>query len=346
MSVAGPVRARRCALALTFALLAAACVQEPTRVVVVTDADLATPAEVDSIRFVVDARAIGGEVQQREIAVDGARVRFPLVLAVVHEGGALGPITIEAVGLRRGEAIVTRAARLSFVTGRTVTLALELTRACSARACELEETCLDGVCVSIDVDAETLPMWTGRDDPQSIPMGGDAGASALDAATVPRIDAGSPVPPVDAGLPPPIDSGGCVSTLSCETACACTVGCACALTCAAGGDCDAVRCSGAGSECTVEARGASNLAADCEAGAHCVLDAYGASNVRDIRCRDGATCEADCRETSSCTLKCESGASCLLHCDDDDDNCRLECRDGRTRIDCGEGVFACDRACP
>src|SRR5690606_34901758 len=126
------------------------------------------------VRFVVDARAIGGEVQQREIAVDGARVRFPLVLAVVHEGGALGPITIEVVGLRRGEAIVTRTARLSFVARRTVTLALDLTRACSARSCELGQTCVEGACVSFDVDADALPTWTGRDDPQTIPMGGDA----------------------------------------------------------------------------------------------------------------------------------------------------------------------------
>lgn len=330
MSPAAPALART-VLAVALAMLAVACAPAPTRIVVVAESDLQVPAQADGVRFVIDGRAIGSEVQQRDIGVDGTRVAFPLVLPIVHQGGALGPITIEATALRGGEVIVRRAVRTSFVRERSVVLVLALTHACAGIACGADESCSAGACETIDVDPSTLPIWTGRGGLDAIAMGdGDAGVALPDA--VPSLDAGS-------------CGSGCACEQSCESECGCAGGCGCDLTCPAGATCESVRCEGAATECAIDARGASNVDAQCSRGARCALDALGASNVRDLVCRDGAICDADCRETSNCVVKCESGSSCSLRCDERaDDNCRLEC-DGALS-DCGSGLFVCDRSCP
>jgi hypothetical protein len=260
---------------------------------------------------------------------------------VVHDGGALGPLAIEALALKDGELVVRRAARLSFSPRRSVVLRLDLLRACEQRSCDDDRTCEAGECIARDVDTDALPSWRGRDGLPPIAMGGAPDASVpLDDAAL-GDDAGAIG--VDAGG----CGAGCECSQLCESRCECRSGCACDLTCPPGGDCEDVRCDGVGAMCVIEGRSASNLRAECSNGATCEIDAWGASNVRDVVCRGGATCDVDCRETSNCVVRCESGSSCVVRCDDgdDDDGCSVDCRAG-SATSCADGVVACNRACP
>ncbi|UJR80216.1 hypothetical protein [Sandaracinus amylolyticus] len=314
-------------------VILAGCSNDPTRIVVIADTDLAVPASIDSVRFVVDARAIGGDVVTRE--VDVSATPLPLVLPVVHDGGPLGPITIEAEARKGAAVVVARSARLAFVPSRSIALHLVLASSCVMRQCDGNDSCVDGACASIDVDASSLPEWTGRQGLMPVVMGepidpgGDAGAPRADAQT-PQSDAGQCAP-------------GCACRQSCESACTCSAGCECTFSCPANGTCEDMRCDGG--DCRYEVRGASNVKGRCEHGAQCLVDAVGTSNVMPFECRDSSSCELDCTGTSNCELRCESSSSCLLRCDGVwGGDCVLQCSGTQTR--CADDLVVCNRACP
>ena len=337
----------RCLLCpAVLAAIVAGCSVEPTRIVVVTQTDLAVPAELDALTIEVDATAIGGSQQVRMTPLDGDRVAPPIVLAIVHDGGELGPITVRVWGFHEGEVVVERAARLSFVPGRSVLLRVDLVRACRDHDCEGGRSCEAGACVPLDVDAQSLPTWAGREGLPTLPRDpGDAGASA-DAWVAPD-DAWAP--PDDAAVAP---DGGAACAAGCECAqtciddegCECRSGCACALACVPGDDCTHVLCDGEGTTCAIDGSGVSNLEARCDHRSSCTIDARDASNALALSCRDSSRCEVDCRGASNCALRCESGSQCVLRCGFDS-SCDLECTSGDRRV-CADGVLACNRGCP
>jgi hypothetical protein len=105
--------------------------------------------------------------------------------------------------------------------------------------------------------------------------------------------------------------------LECDGTCSCnedTRPCSCGLSC--GSDCDII-CPGT-TGCTAEA---------------------GAS--ASFECQGNASCEFTC--LADCSVLCQGAAQCLVTCDDTEP-CDLENCSGST--DCGNGVFACGRACP
>lgn len=330
--------------AVAIAICLAGCSAEPTRIVVVTQTDLEMPAELDALAIEVDATAIGGAREERRTALDGTLVVPPIVLAIVHDGGELGPITVRASGLHEGDVVVTRAARLSFVQGRSVLLRLDLVGACRDRSCDTDRSCAAGSCVPLDVDAEALPPWAGRE--------------ALPALPDPPDDGGVPV--VDAWVPGPVDAGvdaatmpdagvcavGCECAQTCvdDEGCECKSGCACSLACVPGDECTHVVCDGAGTTCAIDGADTSTLEVRCDHRSVCTIDAQGASAATQLSCRDGSQCDVDCRGASSCLLRCESGSQCLLRCDVDSE-CDVDCTSGDRRV-CADGVVACNRGCP
>lgn len=166
-------------LALATLLLVCACdADELTEIVVVVDSDLEVPEDLDELRIVVDATAIGGGTETAGGMLTSP-ASFPQHLGIVHSGqGGLGPITVTATGLLGGIPVVERRARVSFVRGRTVVLRLDLVAACVGRECAAEQTCAAGVCRPVDVVESELHDWNGRVD---------------------RLDAGAPM---DGDLPP------------------------------------------------------------------------------------------------------------------------------------------------
>jgi len=101
--------------------------------------------------------------------------------------------------------------------------------------------------------------------------------------------------------------------------------------------------------------------ADCREGSlcHIATTAQGPSAV--LRCREAATCFFECA-TTLCELRCDPGAYCELSCVGaeecqarcDDASCLIDCagvpdcrvEDCDAPIDCGGGLWACNRACP
>lgn len=149
--------------AIVLVPVASGCDAEPTRIVVVAETDLEVPREIDGLSFVVDARAIGGDVDTRDVDLVASGAALPLVLPVVHDGGALGPVVVRARALLGGRVVVERSARLSFVARRSLTLVLRLEARCAGRAgeCADDQTCVAGECMSHAVESAGLSDWSG-----------------------------------------------------------------------------------------------------------------------------------------------------------------------------------------
>jgi hypothetical protein len=207
-----------------------------TQVMVVVNSDV---AGIDAVRVRVEGM---GETKHA-VADDLTEQPLPRSVAVVHEGGPLGPIQVIAEAMAGEAMLVSRQAELSFVRGRNLMLHLELMRSCleSETLCsDSDETCIDGTCEPIEVDASELPEWSG-----SPPAPRDAGSDAEGGASNPEAgvddagDASADGEVEDAS--PDADSGGgssecdtCVfdpttaephATLSCTETTSCSLSC-------------------------------------------------------------------------------------------------------------------------
>ena len=189
-------------------LVTAACSDDPTQVLVVTDSDLEVPRELDAI-YVVVTRPDGSTVEST--ATLGAdQPPLPRTLALVYEQGPLGPFDVRVIGRQGGADRIGRTARFSFQKGRTLVLVMHLTRRCIGAACGTGETCGEDGCRPVDVAPEELLAWTGS--PPTL----EGGTPPIDAATPDGGpgDGGPPdAGPADAG---PADAGpadgGCTPT--------------------------------------------------------------------------------------------------------------------------------------
>jgi hypothetical protein len=196
-----------CALTLSCALLALApgCSEEPlTQLIVVvdTDWDRVERVEIDVEGFEEDVNV---DVEPRS----GRRL-LPRKLALVHDGGKLGPLTVTARAFVDDvPVLVEPRSNLYFVRGKTRMLKIDLLYDCSIEHCP--EACLAGPrCVARDdEDATRLVDWDGTVDDLGISEHGDP----LDAG--PSDDGSTTSPPRDAeteggmeGGTPPSDGGG------------------------------------------------------------------------------------------------------------------------------------------
>jgi hypothetical protein len=127
----------------------------------------------------------------------------------------------------------------------------------------------------------------------------------------------------------------------------------CSGTCSCNDETRTCSCSG-GTECELSGEG--NVTFTCDGNAACDLHCDEDCNIvcpgttgctaesgpgASFECQGNASCEFTCQ--ADCTVLCAGAAQCLVTCTDED-TCNLDdCRDATP---CGEGVFACGRACP
>lgn len=198
--------------ALLLALLCASGCQSETvartEVLLVVDSDLRVPEQLDRLDVHVDGPA--GLAQDSSAALGAGGSALPRSVALVHEGGPLGPLQVVVKGSLSGQLVLKREARLAFVAGKTLVLPMHLVARCVGAMCG-ELTCSDVGCTSIDIDPMSLLPYEGEEPSLHASDGGVDlldGAAALDASTPEAgmrvVDAGS----LDGASKPPADAAG------------------------------------------------------------------------------------------------------------------------------------------
>lgn len=145
------------------ALVLVACGDPRTEIFVVVEGDLDVPSELDSVEVEVVAPDGAFETARADVTTGP----LPRTLGVVWDGGRLDPFVVTARGSVGGSVTVEQSARVAFLHEQTVVLRLRLDGSCVGDTCGLDETCSAGVCVSVDVDADSLESFTGVDDATS-----------------------------------------------------------------------------------------------------------------------------------------------------------------------------------
>ncbi|MGE0789926.1 MAG: hypothetical protein AB7S26_29905 [Sandaracinaceae bacterium] len=278
---------------MVWSILIVGCHPPLTEIVVDVTTDQPIPSGVHGVRLDVDASAIEGGVERREVQLSAAS-ELPARFVLVHEGGPLGPIAIRATALFDGPGPpLDRSETVWFQTERTVIVPVELSDACRMVRCGRGEHCAGGVCVGgVDVDAGTIV---------------DAGmclATTCDAACSCAMD-------------------------GCPCALACPAGSACEPTCEEDCTVDArsasrVRVGCDGVACTVDATGANEVEeVACEHEATCEVDCRGTSRCR-VKCKSESQCLLRCDVGADCRIDDCMGAS-SLDCGDGVLACRRAC---------------------
>lgn len=331
-------------------LVVSGCSQPLTQLVLVVDTDFPVPDGLDHVVLEVEGAA------PRSVEVPLATTTLPISLGVVHRAGPLSPITLTASGQRGGIEIVRGVVRTGFVVGETREVRIDLLRRCEGACLSSSElTCRGGSCVSVDVPAASLPVFTG------VPSRSDVGPSTdvpiADAADVapdaPMLDAPALDTPVPADAPtdtPLLD--GCMFTG--------------AEVCNGRDD----NCDGAIDEgvCTcVPACMLDHATAFCVGGTSCVI-ASCETGYADCDGMDLTGCERSTRLPTSCgdctstctlpdglsgsargTVTCASGTCMMATCDNAD---RRDC-DGSVLNGCETNINSnvlhcgsCESPCP
>lgn len=137
------------------------------------------------------------------------------------------------------------------------------------------------------------------------------------------------------------DDRGNVAVLECSGTCSCDPN---TRTCS---------CSG-GTSCALAGEG--NVTFSCDGNASCGLSCGDDCNIicpgttgctaesgarARFECQGSALCEFTCH--ADCSVYCGGSTQCLVTCDDVNACDLSQCRNS---TDCGNGIFACGRACP
>lgn len=302
------------------ALLAASCAGPSlTEILVVVDTDLAVPAQLARVRFLVR----GPDGEERLAWADfAAGEPRPAVLALVHRGGPLGPVAVDVRGERgAGEVIVERSAEVAFFPGEVLVLPMHLLARCTGVRCAELDTCGEAGCGPRAIDPATLPRWNG--EPPHAPR--DGGAE-------------------------------CVRDEDCEDGLDCTVDSCVGGSCARAPDDERCRapehaCARASCDvvlgCTLELDHAW-----CDDGVACTADRCDAENgcvhePAHAACNDGVDCTADhCDPILGCTSTpddgaCDDGVECTIDRCDANAGCAHE----PDHASCDDGVGCTFDAC-
>lgn len=290
------------------ALGAAGCGDDLTELLVVVDSNLRVPGEIDTVQIQVSGVAGGTQSSSGRLVAGSGSGSLPRTLAVVHEGGPLGPIEVRAQALLGTTLVLERRARVSFVQGEVRVLRLELDADCLGVTCAGDTTCAHGACAAIAVPESELPRWTGEVPHRDGGVGGDGCTPTTERCNRMDDDCDGVV---DNGIDLMTDPANCGS---CGMRCApiagsmstCVAG-ACALVCMPGfGDCDGdpsngcendlmapTACGSCTNDCTIP-----NTVSICDASA-CMVTGC------DVGFGD---CDADA------THGCEQSLDTLTHC--------------------------------
>lgn len=164
-------------LAVAAAGLAPACTTQPTEIVAGMTTQIQVPKELAAVGVVI--RYGGQLVSCRSYPLSDGTVTLPSTLGVVpqegREGEVLEPVTVTVLGFRTAEqglnfddtcvaeipgaddpeVLVVRSKRMPYIDDRIVYLPMPLRESCAKVVCGDEETCVGGVCESLEVDPET-----------------------------------------------------------------------------------------------------------------------------------------------------------------------------------------------
>jgi alpha-tubulin suppressor-like RCC1 family protein len=146
--------------AIALAIVAPACRNTTTEIVLVIDTNLTILVDVDH----VDISVAGSQMQPTipvELGAAGAPA-FPLTLGLTPAGAASGvTVTVTVVGSLRTRPVVQQDAETTFVDGSKRMLRMLLLGSCMGSSCPTGETCgLDG-CQPRATPGPSLPSWTG-----------------------------------------------------------------------------------------------------------------------------------------------------------------------------------------
>ena len=119
-------------------------------------------------------------------------------------------------------------------------------------------------------------------------------------------------------------------------------------------DCDNLDCKTAVCDVTC-VMGSTCGRLDCTASPQCRIDCQPQTTCKDVDCTGAESCFTYCDESAACDVTCNDAKACSLNCLPNA-NCLLRCG-GATApacqitgcaapVDCGGGVFVCNRSCP
>ncbi len=145
------------ALGLVLLLAGAGC-QPRTEVVIGLLSDLKIPDGLDAVAL--DARRDDVPVVQ-PIWPRDAPLILPGSFGLYSPDGSATDLTVIVTGFHQNHMLMTRTAQVTLIPGRTLFMRMALASACaSVASCKSDETCIDGACAPLDVDARTLPDFT------------------------------------------------------------------------------------------------------------------------------------------------------------------------------------------
>jgi hypothetical protein len=136
---------------LTGAVLGtASCAKDTTQITVALTSETEIPEELDTLKVSV----VGADGEVRSFTYDKSngldKVFFPGTAAVipVSEKSFERPLTIELRGEQKGQTILFRRSRVSYIRDRNISIPMPLRMACVAVTCAEGQTCKGGQCVS------------------------------------------------------------------------------------------------------------------------------------------------------------------------------------------------------
>ena len=153
--------------------------QSPTQIVLAIHTDLEMPAVVDGLRI----EASHGDqsfVRGYPLGSQPGQFELPATIALDAPPAPRGDLHLTVTGLLGDRKIVRREAQLGWISGRRLLLRINLQSRCRLEAirCSAVQTCIDGLCASIEIDENTLPTY--NDDAAFAPAA-DAGVTGDDA---------------------------------------------------------------------------------------------------------------------------------------------------------------------
>lgn len=154
---------RHAALATLVLTAVPACEQPRTQMMIGIVTDIKAPNLVDAAELVV-TRAKDGFIEQQVTwdisGVANQPFNLPGSYGVYSDGEEL-QLDLTLTGLKGGSRVVDRRAVLKLVEGKTLFFRMSLTAGCIAKEdCLATQSCVEGVCRDVNVDARQLPDFS------------------------------------------------------------------------------------------------------------------------------------------------------------------------------------------
>lgn len=195
------------ARALVLGIWLAGCAAAPTEIIVEVDTTYAVPSAVDELR--VEASVAGRPSMSATASLAAGERPPPRTVVLVHRGGPLGPVSIDAHARLRGALVVSAGRDLAFEPGRSLRVRMVLEPACAGISCPASETCADGTCrprVVAPCELDRSCADAGRPDAGNPDTGARDTGTPLDVPVVPDAP--------DAGPPCVLDLGVCAADVA------------------------------------------------------------------------------------------------------------------------------------